>query len=288
MTNRSIHVSSKIGCFDPRYSRSTGVTLAEVMIAIFILAMALIPVFGLMTQDVKDTDTLVAYSFAVDRARLIMGTLLDDIPFSHLMPGNPAIITGPDATKQASILFPGAAPTAGGFACMTTLADPRGISYQIYLRSDPIEDRNPGYESEDFFFDFYNNPAVEDQVGWQNIVASATAMESGGSPQPASFRKGAPTNPLGLLSPYKYYDIAGQPAASFWGPDQEVKLGAARKPQDQRVVVSTPNADGRFYIMQRLSLQIRWNLAFSEYSRPTSDQGRPQRIHIIAFKAKLD
>ncbi len=259
-----------------------GITLPEVVLAMFVLASALIPIFGLLTQDVKDTDTLVSQAFAIDRARLVLNTLLDEVPFSDLRAGNPAILVGPRAASLAALLFPNGAKAGGGFACEGIATDPRGIHYHIYLRSEPIEDTTVNFTEGEFYFSFYRNPTPEDQPGWATMTAEATVTEVTHN-QPSIYQTGGPTNPGRVLPPYRY--LVGPATTTLWGPEQEFRSGK-RVRIDQRQVVQA-DADGRFCLMQRLLLQIRWNLAMKEYARPTTSAGRPQRIHVITYKANL-
>lgn len=255
-----------------------GTTLSEVMLAMLILASALIPIFGLLTKDVKDTDLLAANSFAIDRSRFVLNTLLDNLPFSCLVPGNPAMITGPNAASFAAMLFPGSVMTAGGYACNGTTSDGRGIHYSIYLRSDIIEDQTTDTQfGTELTFSFYPNPRPEEQAGWASMAAAAAATEALG--QPSIYRKTGPSNPFNVVSPYRYYNIPG--AINVWGPATSPVVIDQRR-------LAQPDALGRYYLMQRLVLQIRWNLAHSEYRRPESNTGRPQRLHVVTYKANLD
>ncbi|RCK80014.1 MAG: hypothetical protein OZSIB_3883 [Candidatus Ozemobacter sibiricus] len=249
----------------------------------FVLATALIPIFGLLTQDVKDTDILVSQTFAVDRARLVLNTLLDEVPFDNLRPGNPAILDGPKAAQWAAHLFPGAARLGSGYACEGIATDGRGISYHLYVRSDPIEDTTATYTDGELFFTYYPNPTVEDQQpGWASMAERATIAEVN-EQRPSIYTPGGIDNPGRVLPPYRY--LNGPPNTTLWGPQHEFITGR-RIRVDQRMV-TRPRADGRYYLMQRILLQIRWNLAMSEYSRPTSPTGRPQRFHVVTFKGDL-
>ncbi|NLI77048.1 MAG: hypothetical protein GX442_11485 [Candidatus Riflebacteria bacterium] len=276
--------NARPGLYSPRVVKpgNCGITLPEVVLAMFVLASALIPIFGLLTQDVKDTDTLVSQAFAIDRARLVLNTLLDEVPFSNLRAGNPAILVGPQAASLALLLFPNGAKAGGGYACEGIATDPRGIHYHIYLRSEPIEDTTPNFTEGEFYFSFFRNPTPEDQPGWATMTAEATVTEVTHN-QPSIYQTGGPTNPGAVIPPYRY--LAGPANTTLWGPEHDFRTGT-RVRVDQRQVVQA-DADGRFCLMQRLLLQIRWNLAMKEYSRPTTSAGRPQRIHVITYKANL-
>ncbi len=268
----------------PEEGRAAGVTLPEVVIAMFVLATALIPIFALLTQDVKETDILVSQTFAMDKARVVLNTILDEVPFANLTPGNPAVLTGPRAAEFANTLFPNAPVAAGGFACQGIASDSRGIHYQIYLRADPIEDTTATFTEGEMFFSYFRNPTVEGQAGWDTISTRAFQIETSGN-APSVFPSGPPDNPAGAVSPYRFLSPATT-SSILWGPEYDFQTKTPIK-LDQRMVTRA-NPDGRFYLMQRILLQIRWNLAMAEYSRPTSDTGRPQRFHVVTYKAKLE
>jgi len=248
------------------------------MMAMLVLATALIPIFGVLTRDVKDTDLLAANSFAIDRARFVLNSLLDNLPFSALVPGNPAMITGPGAATFAAALFPGSVLAAGGYSCNGVASDGRGIHYSIYLRSDPILDSTAAIQpGSELTFSFFRNPHPEEQLGWASLTADAAHVESLG--QPSMYQKTGPANPRNVVSPYRYFGIPG--AVQVWGPATTPIVVDQRR-------LARPDSMGRYYLMQRLVLQIRWNLASSEYRRPESNTGRPQRLHVVTYKANLD
>lgn len=267
------------------FIKSCGITLYEIMLALLILASTLIPIFGLLTQDLKGTDLFVAQNFAIDRARLVLNTILEDVKFSDLLPGNPAILIGQSATKWANILFPNAAAVGNGFVCNAVVSDTRGIYYRIYLRSDPIVDTTPNDDTGDeLYFSFYENPTPEKQNGWATIVSRAENAERREN-RPSIYSKSGSDNPHQVVNHYRFINFADA-SAKLWGPAEEAKRGAPYRLGQSKLV--RPRSDGRIYLMQRLVLQISWNQDMAYFSNPDATQGKPQRFHVITFKADLD
>ena len=56
------------------------ITFIEVMIAFLVLGIVLVPVFGFLTGSVKDTDKIYAEAVAISKAKLIMNTMIFQIP----------------------------------------------------------------------------------------------------------------------------------------------------------------------------------------------------------------
>lgn len=255
-----------------------GFTLLEVMVAMVILAIAILPIFGVMTQDLKETDVQVAQTFALDRARMVLSTILDGLPFSDLLPGNPAILQG-GSIDSAKILFPGCVTVAGGRACLGIASDSRGVHYQVYLRADPIEDTTSAITAGELTFSVYKNPRVERQANWQTIAVNAATTQENTNNQPSILRK-----TTGLVSPYRFFGVAGI-TQDFWGPEEEALNG--EKKFDQRLITK-PGGDGKFRLIVRLILEMSWNISREFYSDPTAGYGRPQKLRVVTYKAKLD
>lgn len=264
------------------WGRRRALSLAEIMVAMSILAFGLIPIFGLMTQDIRETDFVVAHSFAIDRSRLILGTLIGEIPFPELEQGNPAILTG-NSASAALLLFPGGAAVGGGRACLGIASDSRGIRYQLYLRVDAIEDTTPGYTAGELYFSIYRNPRIDAHLGFASMTAQATISEFNNN-VPSMYVKTGTSNPNNAISPYRFFGITGI-TQNLWGPEEEAVNGALR--YDQRSI-GRPDASNRWCLIKRLVLEIRWNMAQSEYANPASPNGRPQHLRVTAFKANLE
>ncbi|MDN5280070.1 MAG: hypothetical protein PWR01_4035 [Clostridiales bacterium] len=255
-----------------------GITLIEVILAMLILATSLLPIFGLMTRTTKDSDATLTRAYAINYAKSVFSTVIDDIPFADIRHGSPAIIIGSSRNK-AKALFPDAVSASGGIACNGIVKDSRGIYYRVFLKSEAIMDETDGYTNGEFYFSYYPNPEVESQPGWINLQINSHTSENTDN-VPSMFSK---TNPAGLKSPYRYF--GDDVAAGRWGPAEEHAGNIIHV--DQREI-SQPNPDGSFYLMQRLILQIRWNMDSAYYKQPDADKGRPVKLQIITYKANLD
>ena len=253
-------------------------TLTEIMLAMLILSISLLPIFGLMTRTTRDSDATLTRAYAINTAKSIFSAVIDDIPFADLKPGSPAIISGDSKTK-ASTLFPGALEASGGIACNTIASDVRGINYRIFLKAEPINDDTDGYADGEFYFSFYPNPSIENQPNW-NLLQNQSLTTENSDDTPSFYSKTTPPN---LKSPYRFFgeDVP----AGRWGPAEELAGNKVRV--DQREI-SQPDESGNYYLMQRLTLQIRWNMDSAYYKQPDSDNGRPVRLQIITYKANLD
>jgi hypothetical protein len=243
-----------------------------------ILSISLIPIFGLMTRSTKDSDATLTRAFAINTAKSVLSAVIDDIPFADLRPGVPAIILGPSKTK-AEALFPGGTPISGGIACNGIATDSRGINYRVYLRSDGVNDTSDGYSAGEFYFSYYLNPDVENQPGWTTLQNNSIVSENADS-IPSMYSK---VTPAGLKSPYRYY--GGGVTAGRWGPAEEAAGNIIHV--DQREITQA-DALGNYCLMQRLVLQIRWNMDSAYFKNPDTNKGRPVKLQIITFKANLD
>ena len=87
-----------------------GITFVEVMIALFIMGVFLLPVFGYLTSTVKDVDKVYCEAYAISRAKFIMDSIMFQIPyrviFEGLSEGAPCrfklVKDGEDAPREGS------------------------------------------------------------------------------------------------------------------------------------------------------------------------------------------
>ena len=224
---------------------------------------------------------MVALSFVIDRARFVMTSLLEEAAFASILPGNPAIFVDTNGTGLPQRLFPGATAVGRGFAAEGTATCSRGIHYHIYLRAEPLIDPTNEITNDELTFSFYQLPRFSNQSGWASCTLVAENSERNDD-LPSVFDPLVVDPPDVVVSPYRYFPPG---ATRVWGPEEEFRNGPFRYDQRQ---ISRPNPDGGFYLMQRLVLQIRWNASPDFYNNPQSPNGRPQRIHLVAYKANLD
>lgn len=259
---------------------NSAVTFTEIMIAMLIFLIALLPQLGLLTNSMTRSEDVVAMSFVLERARHVMIALLEEVPFADISPGNPAVLSD-SGSLLPQRLFPGAEDVDGGFVAEGIASCSRGIHYHIYLRAEPIIDTAEGVLDDELTFSFYSVPAFASQEGWELCVEDAEKEERNNS-QPSILDPSVALPAHEVDTPYRFFP---EGVAGVWGPEEEARNGAKRFDQRQ---IALPNADGEYYLMQRLVLQIRWNAASNFYDQPESDDGRPQRFHLIAYKANLD
>lgn len=74
-------------CYTCNMSKKIGITFIEIMIAVLVLGLFLIPVFGFLTGSVQDTDKIYAEALAISRAKLIMDTMMFQIPWRVIREG---------------------------------------------------------------------------------------------------------------------------------------------------------------------------------------------------------
>jgi prepilin-type N-terminal cleavage/methylation domain-containing protein len=82
-----------------------GFSLIEISFAMVILAIALLPIAGLITKDSKNSVIIANNIFAQQKARYILDTLLDQVAYEDLLIGSPGYLIGKSA-KLGQFLFP--------------------------------------------------------------------------------------------------------------------------------------------------------------------------------------
>ena len=68
-----------------------GITLIEVMIALLVLGVMLIPVFSYLSGAVMDTEKIYTEAVAISKAKFIMDTMMNQIPFKAIIESNGTI-----------------------------------------------------------------------------------------------------------------------------------------------------------------------------------------------------
>lgn len=239
-----------------------GVTLLEIMAALLILAFAFIPIFGMIGTSAKDTDISESYIFAQTRARNILDSILDDVPFFALRVAGGAVAdigdtnnepnvgemfdtTNPDYQVASFIRFIGNDPTVDRFT-RGELVDERGIRYKVKIFVFPIPANDPLSVADELSFRHIPRPEYEKQPGWYTTSAAAENMyvKSIG----------------GILTPYEM----PTPATVIQGARQ---LGAYQGP-----------VGNDYCVMKKILLRIRW----------TVGSGPERSIEIYTAKANLD
>ncbi len=103
-----------------RTQKRKGLAFVEVMIACLLLAVILLPMFNFLTSSVKDTETTYAEVIAISRAKMIMDTLLYQVPWRAIRQGNPCTIDDPKDEDEAKAFFKDVIPDIFGEGCSGT------------------------------------------------------------------------------------------------------------------------------------------------------------------------
>ncbi|MBF0544717.1 MAG: hypothetical protein HQM08_09805 [Candidatus Riflebacteria bacterium] len=280
-----------------------GLGLLEIVIALVIMAVAMIPLFTFIHKGTQDTDSTASQSFAITKAAEILGIVLDTVPFEALREGSPVGFLRTDdigrlpiyqkqgidtnwAGRMAKMLFnlDGTASTPYGFPCEGIIADPRGISYLVSLRIEDVYDKtalnaaekrdiNTEFPSlpDDLSFSFCVNPNKLQNPSW----AQKYAPEIGANPS----LKTEVDLPSGLALPantiYSESDFVTPKTVRYV---QKMATEKVNYSNDPKVAFCT---------MKRLVIQVQWNLEVGYYNQPRTNKGNIQRIHLQTLKADL-
>lgn len=294
------------------------VTFIEIVIAVAILAVALIPLFGLMSRQTVETDKNASQAFAINKASEILNTVLDSVPFVALRQGNPGFIRTDDlsgksqfskyndnwARKLVPILFEGSQKESTGWPCKGIISDSRGIHYLVHLRvEDVVSEKKlpksekirigtsfpsgkPGEfdESPEMAFTFLRNPALLSDGSWsQEYAEDKNDTSKPLSELDLSSGKGVAESPVNI---YLDQGMEGLPA-----DDPRFIDPTAERYTSKMVSEKVPyEASEKFAwcTMKKLLVQVQWNLDQRFFNNPETTEGRVQRIHLMTIKADID
>lgn len=157
-----------------------GFSLLEVLIAVFILAVAIIPVVALISRDSINTVVLANSEFSQHYARTILETMLDQIDFDDLLIGSPAILTGESAKNYGARLFPSNEGNTGSHLCEGITTNNRGWQFHAYMEAHEIPDNQISFSS-------FKNPDifhswVESTGNSKSLAEKSSEMEKLGNP----------------------------------------------------------------------------------------------------------
>lgn len=275
----------------------SGITFFEIMIAMFILSIAVMPIFWVIHKGTEETDVMASQSFAINKATEILNTLLDNVPFEVIRQGAPAGLLsfenldkvaavasdyksmGVDATfvqKMASMLFPGCEKiTDKSWRCQGVITDPRGISYLATLLVDDLIDTSNLKKPEQISwgssfpdlnqvtYSYCKNPAILDRPDWRIKDYEWNLPNQIGVPPEAE-------------NMYKEPDFCSPTLVRF-----STRLLADK-------VNYTDNEDLAYCAMKKLIIEIQWNLDKGLYKKPEVIDKQTQRIHLMTLKADLN
>mgnify|MGYP000936672347 CR=1 FL=1 len=296
------------------------VTFIEIVVAVAILAVALVPMFGLISRQTVESDKNASEAFAINKASEILNAILDNVPFAALRQGNPGYIKIDDlagmerysrynaswAKKLVPMLFPGSSKEAAGYPCRGITKDSRGIHYLIHLRVEDVTsekkppkperlqigssfpESNPKdfAESTEMSFAFLRNPALLSDGSWMQDYAADTS-ETGKPLTELDIGNG---NGKGISeAPGNIYLDQGMEGLDANAP-RFVNPTAERYTPKMVSEKTAYESSEKFAWcpMKKLVVQIQWNLDQRYFTTPEEKNGRTQRIHLMTIKGDID
>ncbi|MBF0545810.1 MAG: hypothetical protein HQM08_15310 [Candidatus Riflebacteria bacterium] len=132
--------------------RKVAFSLVEIILGLFFLAIAVIPVAGLIGSAMGDTEVSAGFQFAQKNARTIMDYLLDEVPFVAIVPAAKSVPdldgTNPKENTAEIVATPKFTPINflklfGNIGkdnyARGTLKSERGLEYKIRLYVFPVQ-----------------------------------------------------------------------------------------------------------------------------------------------------
>jgi hypothetical protein len=122
--------------------------MLEIIIAVAILVVAVVPLFTLMSKQTTDTDLVASQAYAINKASETLNAFLDNVPFAAIRQGNPGYLAVDDISKMAkftryddnwakkmsTMLFNNTKKESLGYPCKGIIEDARGTAYLILLK----------------------------------------------------------------------------------------------------------------------------------------------------------
>lgn len=299
------------------FKNKKAITFIEIIIAVAVMSIAMIPLFGILSRQTVETDKNASQAFAINKATEVLNALLDNVSFVTLREGNPAYIRVDDlpkekygdyndswAKKMATMLFNSSNKEPNGYICRGIVKDSKGISYLIHLRVEDVystvkhgrpermkigeeyPDSVPSEfpEQSDVNFTFLKNSSLLTSGGW--VQDFAEDSEETGKPLTELELPGQGVSE----SPDNFYADEGLEALKsktkygFVNPTAErftAKMVMGKVPYEVEDALA-------WCPFKRLIVQIQWNLEPKYFSEPENEKGNIQRIHLMAIKGDID
>ena len=300
--------------------KKKAISFLEIIIAAAVMAIAMIPIFGMLSRQTVETDKNASQAFAINKATEILNTLLDYVPFATIREGNPGYLKAKDLPSRksddqdldslvkdmASMLFGSEKEGTNGYPCKGIIKDSRGINYLVYMRVEdvvstikyegkkpkllpigsdyPKEDANPNEfaEESDIFFAYLKNPSLLTSNKWIEDYAETPDERNKPLTEIDIPGKGVAEFPKNIYLDEGIGSIKGT-KYGFFNP-------TAARYTAKMVLDQVPyKVDEKFAWcpFKRLIVQIQWNIDPSYFSDPESTKGNVQRIHLMAIKGDI-
>lgn len=300
------------------YHSRKAITFLEIVIAVAVMLMAMVPLFGVISRQTVETERNASQAFAINKATEVLNTILDNVAFAALREGNPGYIKVSDlpqtekyedynqawAKKMASMLFNSTKEDSAGFPCQGIITDSKGISYLIHMRiegvysilkknkperikigdSYPTDEPTEFGENPEVTFSFLKNPSMLTSSIWTQDFAETADERNKPLTELEIPEKGVSESPINIYNDENIDSLKSATKYSFINPTAErftAKMVMSKVPYETEAHLS-------WCPFKRLVCQVQWNLDPQYYSDPASTKGNIQRIHLMTIKADLD
>jgi hypothetical protein len=306
--------------------RKKGITFLEILIAAIVMAVAMIPIFGMLSRQTVETDKNVTQAFAINKATEVLNFLLDNVSFVAIRAGNPGYLRVDDledrknkkyseelpdskAKSWAEALFNNSKKENNGYYCKGTIEDSKGIKYLIYLKVEDIISKNkpekpdstkigenypnPGsapnehLDSNDVNFSYLKNPSTLTYNKWIQDYAE-TPEERNQNNKPVVEKEIGST---GVSEPSKNFytdDVLPEIKGKTFSFKNPTSLRYTAKQVMNKVPYKVAEEGSAYCPFKRLIVQIQWNLDSKYYKDPENTKGNLQRVHLMAIKGDID
>ncbi len=302
--------------------KKKAITLLEIIIAVTVMAIAMVPIFGMLSRQTVETDKNASQAYAINKASEVLNTLLDNVSFVAIREGNPGFIRvddlqsidkykdelTPSWAKQLSThLFNNSTEESNGYRCRGIVTDSRGVSYLVHLRvedvpstvrlnkperiqigkdytGDPLDAEEPieFVNQKEVNFTFLKNPSILTSSKWLQDFAE-TPDETG---KPFTELE----IPGGVSEPKEIF-YTDQALGMITGTKYEYMNPTAERYTAKMVMSKVPyeTDDSMAWCpFKKLIIQVQWCTEPKYYSDPENPKGNIQRIHLIAIKGDID
>jgi len=240
-----------------------GITLLEILGAMLILAVAFIPIIGVISSGSADTDVTNSYIFAQTTARNILNTVLDNVPFQSIRVSSANVADIGDSNSEPNvgeiIKIPKYEDSVASFLEM--IGNPGG---DYFARGQLVDERNTQYKIKLFVFPVpaYDYPDWQRELCFRYLPRPDYENHVDFSKKPDWY----------TTNPDDKFVKAGVPR-----PYDDTYLGITVKKENAKSLGASAGPDGSFCIMKRLLLRIRWKMP----------KGGERSLEIYTTKANL-
>lgn len=216
-----------------------GITLLEIITALLILAFAFIPIVGILTTGVSETDITNSYTFAQTLARSILENILENLPFESISVSTSQVsdIGGTNPESEVAIFSNTPNYNIASFLQLIgnsidnygrgMVTDNRGTDYHIKIFVFPVEgsDSNIPNTNTEVTFTYLPRPQFENQIQAGKLIWYTSDEFV----------------PLSAQRPYDY-DISA------------ITLNA------KNIGIGEGSSAEKFCLFKKILLRIRWNM----------------------------